>query len=217
MLEQYIYNYPQIFITIVFLFSLLVGLVVHECAHAWTANRYGDPTAKYAGRLTLNPLAHLDPIGTLMLFLVHFGWAKPVPVNENNLKNDLAIIKVALSGITANLLLALIFGLPLRIATILGVAHDTSLILIVLNYFVGAQLILIALNIIPIPPLDGSRVLGSLFTHEARTKFEYYGPIILMILIASSFLFGIPIIQSFMEPIIRFLNFIVVGTYTSIF
>jgi len=217
MLEQYIYNYPQIFITIVFLLSLLIGLVVHEYAHAWTANRYGDPTAKYAGRLTLNPLAHLDPVGTLMLFLVHFGWAKPVPVNENNLKNDSAIIKVALSGITANLLLALIFGLPLRIATALGLAHDSNLIFIVLNYFVGAQLILIALNIIPIPPLDGSRVLGSLFTHEARIKFEHYGPMILISLIALSYFTGIPIIQQFMEPIIRFFNFLVVGTYTSIF
>jgi len=217
MLEQYIYNYPQIFVMAVFLLSLLIGLVVHEYAHAWTANRYGDPTAKYAGRLTLNPLAHLDPVGTLMLFLVHFGWAKPVPINENNLKSDLAIIKVALSGIVANFLLALVFGLPLRIATILGIAHDSNLIFIILNYFVGAQLILIALNIIPIPPLDGSRVLGSLFTHEARIKFEYYGPMILIALIAFGYFTGISIIQQFMEPIIRFFNFLVVGTYTSIF
>jgi Zn-dependent protease len=217
MLEQYIYNYPQIFIMMVFLISLLVGLVAHEYAHAWTANRYGDPTAKYAGRLTLNPLAHLDPVGTLMLFLVHFGWAKPVPVNENNLKSDSAIIKVALSGVTANFLLALLFGLPLRIATMLGITHDSNLMFIILNYFVGAQLILIALNIIPIPPLDGSRVLGSLFTHEAKIKFEHYGPMILITLIALSYFSGIPIIQQFMEPIIRFLNFIVVGTYASIF
>lgn len=217
MLENIIYNYPQVFVMVIFTVGLLIGLVIHEYAHAWTANRYGDPTAKYAGRLTLNPLAHLDPIGTLMLLVVHFGWAKPVPVNENNLKSDSAIIKVALSGVAANMLLALFFGLPLRIATAMGITHDSNLIFIILNYFVGAQLILIALNIIPIAPLDGSRVLGSFLTHEAKIKFEYYGPMILISLIAVSYFIGFPIIQRFMEPIIRFLNFLVVGTFASIF
>jgi len=150
---EILYSYPEVTVLVVFTVSLLIGLVAHEYAHAWTANRYGDPTAKYAGRLTLNPLAHLDPIGTLMLFLVHFGWAKPVPVNENNLRTESAIIKVALSGVAANFLLALIFAIPLRVATILGITYDTNIWLILANYFVGAQLILIALNIIPIPPL----------------------------------------------------------------
>lgn len=212
-----IYNYPELFVLTVFTISLLVGLVAHEYAHAWTANRYGDPTAKYAGRLTLNPLAHLDPVGTLMLLLVHFGWAKPVPVNENNLRSESAIVKVALSGITANFIIALVFAIPLRVATVLGITFDSNIWLIMLNYFVGAQLILIALNIIPIPPLDGSRVLGFLISNEARIKFEHYGPMVLILVIALSYFTGIPIIQSFMEPIIRFLNFIVAGTYTSVF
>lgn len=217
MLGNIIYSNPEIFVLVIFLLSLLIGLVAHECAHAWTANHYGDPTARLAGRLTLNPFAHLDLVGTLMLLLVHFGWAKPVPVNENNLRSDSAIIKVALSGIAANFILALIFGVPLRITTAMGITHDSSIILIALNYFVGAQLILIALNIIPIPPLDGSRVLGFILSHETRVKFEYFGPMVLIAIIALSYFSGFSIIARFMEPIIRFLNFVVVGTYTSVF
>lgn len=88
---------------------LLYSIIAHEIAHGWIASRFGDNTAKYSGRLTINPASHLDPVGTLMLFLVGFGWAKPVPVNFNNLKPKRAgIIAVSLAGVTTNILIAII-------------------------------------------------------------------------------------------------------------
>ena len=207
----------QPFFAIAAIVGLLLAITVHEFAHAWSANRLGDPTAKKLGRLTLNPLSHLDPIGTLFLLIAGFGWGRPVPYNPSNLKSDSDEIKVALSGVAANLLVALILGVPLRVATAMGVPIDSNIWLMGLELIVEMNLVLIAFNIIPIPPLDGSKVLMNFMSFDARLAFERIGPILLISLIIAGNFFGIPILVKFMEPIIRFLSFVVKGTYTAIF
>ena len=149
---------PQsIFEFLYFAIALVIAISVHEFAHALAAYKLGDPTAKYHGRLTLNPLAHLDPLGTLMLFIVHFGWGKPVPVNPYHFKNpvrDSAL--VSLSGPMSNFLVALIFALPIKY---LGYAIPTEL-LIILWAIVDLNILLGIFNLLPFPPLDGSKIFA---------------------------------------------------------
>lgn len=142
--------------------AVLFGLTIHEFAHALAADLLGDPTPRQLGRLTLNPLAHLDPVGSLLLVLVHFGWGKPVPVDPHRLghpRRDLLLI--ALAGPLANLLSAVIFGLVLRAAGPDLLVLRTALFQ-VLNGLVVLSLVLAFFNLIPVPPLDGSRVLSGL-------------------------------------------------------
>jgi len=197
--------------------GLILAITVHEFAHAWTANRLGDPTAKHLGRLTLNPLKHLDPLGTIFLLIAGFGWGKPVPYNPSNIKSDADEVKIALSGVAANLLFALILGIPLRVATLMNVPIDSSVWLVILEFLVEMNLVLIAFNIIPIPPLDGSKVIFPFISFDARVQFERIGPMVLFALIIASNFFGFPFLVRFMEPIIRVLSFVVKGTYTAIF
>ena len=155
--------------TIFYVIVLIMSVVVHEVAHGFVADKQGDPTARYAGRLTLNPLRHLDLMGSIVLpaLLVLFnagfviGWAKPVPYNERNLRNKrYGTALVACAGIIANFILAIIFGLSIRFAYLLGagapayisIATAITIVNILLGFF----------NLIPIPPLDGSKILFSL-------------------------------------------------------
>ena len=197
--------------------GLLIAITVHEFAHAWMANRLGDPTAKNMGRLTLNPLKHLDPVGTLFLLVAGFGWGKPVPYNPSNLKSDGDEIKVALAGVSANFILALILGIPLRIITLMHISTDSNIIYQILEFLLEMNLLLIAFNIIPIPPLDGSKLIFPFISFEARQTYERIGPILLFGLILLTAFSGTSILVQFMDPVIRFLSFIVKGTYTSIF
>ena len=137
---------------------LLYSVIFHELAHGWVAYKMGDPTAKWLGRLTLNPVKHLDPIGTLMLLFIGFGWAKPVPVNLENIPSDKrrkGIILVSAAGITANIIFAFVALLLLRLISPepSGMAGQVLLLLAHIN------IILAAFNLIPIPPLDGSKIL----------------------------------------------------------
>ncbi len=207
----------QPFYAVVVIIGLLIAITIHEFAHAWMANRLGDPTAKTMGRLTLNPFKHLDPMGTLFLLIAGFGWGRPVPYSPSNLKSDSDEVKVAFSGVTANFLLALILGIPLRIATAMHVTIDSNLWLQALELIVEMNLVLIAFNIIPIPPLDGSKIIFPFINFNARQTFERIGPILLFLLILSSFYAGTSILVRFMEPVIRVLSFVVKGTYTAIF
>ena len=135
---------------------LLFSVIIHEVAHGWVAYRMGDPTAKWLGRLTLNPLKHLDPVGTLMLFLAGFGWAKPVPVNFNNLSDKRkGLIFVSSAGIVANILFAFISLLFIRLFS----TSSSGIAVILVYYVVQINITLAALNLIPIPPLDGSKIL----------------------------------------------------------
>jgi Zn-dependent protease len=154
---------------------LLFSVIIHEVAHGWVAYRMGDPTAKWSGRLTLNPLKHLDPVGTLMLFLAGFGWAKPVPVNFNNLSDKRkGLIFVSSAGIVANILFAFIALLFFRLfsTSFSGITH------ILVYYVVQINITLAALNLIPIPPLDGSKILMGIAwerTPYFLARLEPYG------------------------------------------
>jgi Zn-dependent protease len=135
---------------------LLYSIILHELAHGWVAYRMGDSTAKWQGRLSLNPLRHLDPIGTLMLFLFGFGWAKPVPVNFSNLHNTRkGLILVSSAGILTNMFLAFLAFFLYRF-----LSPEPSGILSTLFYYLAQiNIILASFNMIPIPPLDGSKIL----------------------------------------------------------
>ncbi|MCX8117426.1 MAG: site-2 protease family protein [Desulfobacterota bacterium] len=154
---------------------LLYSVVLHEVAHGWVANRLGDPTARWMGRLSLNPLRHLDPIGTLMLFLAGFGWAKPVPVNLNNIPNRRkGLLLVSSAGILANILLA--FG-ALLVHRLLGLPPYGTAAVIAYT-LASINITLAALNLIPIPPLDGSKILMGIAPPEIRRlllRIEPYG------------------------------------------
>lgn len=162
---------------------LIMSVVIHELAHGYMADYLGDPTAKYAGRLTLNPIAHLDLMGSfivpvLMVMFsggVLFGWAKPVPVNPYNLRNQKwGEALVALAGPVSNLVLALIFGLCVRFSAELGLG-PTFVELSV--YIVLINVVLVFFNLIPIPPLDGSKILFAFLgskANDVRYFFERY-------------------------------------------
>ena len=206
----------QIFSLIILIFSI----VIHEFAHGWAADRLGDPTARYMGRLTLNPLPHIDPIGSIMLPLILYlsqaglivGWAKPVPYNPYNLrdqKNGPAIVGAA--GPASNLLLALIFGIIIRILLSQGFPID-SRIIILFGIIVFYNILLGIFNLIPIPPLDGSKVLFHLLPyslHPVREIIERNGLLFLLLFIF--FGFGLII------PILQFLFVLFTGSYNLLY
>ena len=133
-----------------------MSLTVHEFAHAWTANRYGDPTARLQGRLTLNPLVHIDPIGALLLLFAGFGFARPVPVNFNRV-GRWGMLAVAAAGPISNILIALLCVLLLRL---FGANPTVALGIL---YLFSINVVLAVFNLIPIPLLDGSRIFAALF------------------------------------------------------
>ena len=172
---------------------LILAITLHEAAHGWVANRLGDSTAKMLGRLSLNPLRHIDPVGTILvpmaMFLMSgfiFGWAKPVPVNTRNLKHprkDMAT--VAIAGPASNLLMAVGWAMIWKIAYLLPASLAWMAVPMALMGQVGVlfNLILMALNILPIPPLDGSRVLAWLLPPVLASKLdrmETYGIFIVL-------------------------------------
>ena len=154
---------------------LLFSIIIHEVAHGWVAYRMGDPTAKRLGRLSLNPLKHLDPIGTLMLFLAGFGWAKPVPVNFNSISDRRkGLIFVSSAGIVANILFAFVALLFFRLFS----TSSSGIAGILVFYVVQINITLAALNLIPIPPLDGSKILMGFVSKRAQyflARLEPYG------------------------------------------
>lgn len=190
---------------------ILFALTVHEWAHAYTAFRMGDPTARLLGRMTLNPLAHLDVFGTLAIVLIGFGWAKPVPVNTLNLRHPRQqMMWIAAAGPISNLLQALVFGLVLQYgaaALPATQAGDFFAQMIVNGVIINCALAVF--NLIPVPPLDGSKIIYGLvpgISHEAIFKLERFGPIVLMVLILMGALTGFSILWTVMGPPIHFLS-----------
>jgi len=188
---------------------ILVALTFHEFAHGYVALRFGDPTAKMAGRLTLNPLSHLDPIGTIMLFVVHFGWAKPVPVDPRYFRNPKQdMLWVALAGPGANMVLAFISGILLSMLG-RGSLGSHNMLLIMLQYSLFINLALAVFNMLPIPPLDGSKVLRGLLPYQYQhiaDQMEMYGPWALMGLIMMGMMTGRSIFWSFIGPFVKFFS-----------
>ncbi|OQY48821.1 MAG: hypothetical protein B6242_01390 [Anaerolineaceae bacterium 4572_78] len=176
--------------TIAFAISLVIAFTVHEFAHAWTAYKLGDSTAKDLGRLTLDPRKHLDVIGSLMVLVFHFGWAKPVPVNPHYLRGDtrVSMAIVAAAGPLSNFVLACIAAIPLRLGVV-EVFYTTPFFpnpVQLLYVFVFLNVILLFFNLIPIAPLDGFKVVQGLLPYPAVEKFsrlESAGPIILLLLV----------------------------------
>ena len=188
---------------------LLFALVFHEFSHGWVANKLGDPTAKYAGRLTLNPIAHLDMMGSLMILFVGFGWAKPVPVDSRYLANPRTdMMKIAFAGPASNLLLAFIAGFFIRFTGNLG-SLSTMLMM-----FTQINIMLAVFNMIPIPPLDGSQIFSGLMIRknpDLVVKLQIYGPQILMGLILFGMFTSISPIWLLMSPFVNFFMLLFVG------
>ena len=188
---------------------LVFALVFHEFSHAWVANQLGDPTAKYAGRLTLNPLAHLDIFGSLMILFVGFGWAKPVPVDSRHLGNPRTdMMKIAFAGPASNLLLALISGTIIRATGYMG-AFTTMLVM-----FTQINIMLAVFNMIPISPLDGSQIFSGFMVRKNPDmvyKLQIYGPQILMGLILFGMFTRISPIWWVMRPFVDFFMFLFAG------
>jgi len=181
-----LFSNPALFIILALV--LLYSVIFHEVAHGWVARLFGDDTAWRYGRLTLNPASHLDPIGTLMLFLAGFGWAKPVPVDYYSLKNTrFGFFSVALAGCATNILIAIIALILLQF----GVVNTNSVLSTILPIVVRINIILGAFNLIPIPPLDGSKILMSFLPEEAQenlARLEPYGFFILVFLLFTGLL-----------------------------
>ena len=186
---------------IIIAIPLLYSIIFHELAHGWVAWRMGDSTARSLGRLSLNPLKHLDPMGTIMLFLFGFGWAKPVPVNFNQLRDRrMGMILVSSAGIITNMLLAFCALFLYRLLSLPPSSVPAQL----LYYFARINIILAAFNLIPLPPLDGSKILMGFASSSVRNflfRFERYGFFIIIALLYSGVL----------TPVIRFFELMILS------
>ena len=188
----------------VFVIPVIFAVTVHEVAHGWVASQFGDQTARSMGRLTLNPIKHIDPVGTIVVPVIMyftsgfiFGWAKPVPINWRNLghpRRDMAI--VAIAGPAANLLMLLFWAMSAKVIMLLGndSNHLAQLLFIMCSIGITINIVLMILNLFPVLPLDGGRVLTSMLPPNLAISFsrmEPYGLIILVVLLLSGVLWKI--------------------------
>jgi len=205
---------PRVFVTILLCF--IISITVHECSHAWTANRLGDDTARLAGRITLNPIAHFDPLGFLFLVLIalgggFLGWGKPVPVNYYRLRDGKrGMALVAAAGPLSNLVIATVLALPLRFLPGVFVTLPPTAQLF-FRTMIGLNIGLFAFNLIPLPPLDGLKILTGLlpdFWQPVLAPLDRYGFVILfaIVFILPQLIFGIS------APVQSVLTRLIVGT-----
>ena len=205
-----------------FLISLLIAIDVHEFAHAWMANELGDPTARYYGRLSLNPLVHLDPMGTIMMLFSVFsgfgiGWGKPVPVNPVYLRKGprVGMGMVAAAGPLSNLVLAAILAVPIRLGLPPGLLRG------LLGLVISVNISIALFNLLPLPPLDGASILRGILStirapwayrvSGALDRMQVQGPIIFLLLIMVDQILPISILGLILGPPYRLLYRLIVG------
>ena len=200
---------------------ILFALTFHEFAHAWTANKLGDSTAKDAGRLTLNPLAHLDPVGTAMIIITTmagagFGWARPVPVDFRNLRNPRHdMMWIALAGPMSNIILAFICGWLL-----FNVPSGSGMMVIfktMLRVGVMINLILAVFNLLPLPPLDGSRIVTGLLPQKQAYQYsqlEQYGAGLLIMVIVLDQMMDLHLLRSWIFPPVTFFQKLIFSLFS---
>lgn len=198
-----LFSNPLVFL--IFAAGLIIAISIHEFAHAWVADHLGDPTPRMQGRVTLNPLAHLDPLGTVMLFLVGFGWGRPVefdPYNLKDQKRDAALI--ALAGPASNIILSIIIALLIHFAF-----PGINLISLALARILTINISLAIFNLVPVAPLDGEKILYALLPRltaiEYRQFMERYGLFVLMLLIIPIFN-GVSPVNRLISPIIEVIS-----------
>tara|TARA_B100000085_G_scaffold34086_1_gene28007 strand:+ start:297 stop:878 length:582 start_codon:yes stop_codon:yes gene_type:complete len=192
----------------------MFALSFHEFAHAWMASKCGDNTAARMGRLTLNPMAHLDIMGSLMILFVGFGWAKPVPVDSRNLRDPRKdMMKVAAAGPLSNLLLAMLAGMAWRLLGGINFLLDTNFPVLIF-YFTQINIALAVFNLIPVSPLDGSQIFSGYLMKtnpELAFKIQSYGPQVLFGLILFGYVTGFSILWLVMKPFVNFFMLLFIG------
>ena len=192
----------------------MFALSFHEFAHAWMASKCGDNTAARMGRLTLNPMAHLDIMGSLMILFVGFGWAKPVPVDSRNLGDPRKdMMKVAAAGPLSNLLLAMLAGMAWRLLGGINFLLDTNFPVLIF-YFTQINIALAVFNLIPVSPLDGSQIFSGYLMKtnpELALKIQSYGPQVLFGLILFGYVTGFSILWLIMKPFVNFFMLLFIG------
>lgn len=205
----------------IMLMPALLAVTLHEVAHGYVADRFGDPTARLLGRLTLNPLKHLDPIGTLALIVFKFGWARPVPVNSRNLRNPKKdMIWVALAGPVTNLCLAVLSAFLMRLfllmqnsTTVGELSNIIEPLTLMAAFSLYINVILGLFNLIPIPPLDGGRILSAILPDKFTDLFnrlEYFGFIIILFVI-----FYTPLWSKVLQPLVALCVHVLAGKDSS--
>ncbi len=198
--------------------AFVFAICVHESAHAWTANQCGDPTARMLGRISLNPIKHVDPIGTVLVPLLgmlsgigFIGWAKPTPVDPHNLRHPVRDdILVSVAGPASNILLGIIAVVGLFVVSRLGGGGPDSVlepIALLCAAFINVNILLAAFNLIPIPPLDGSHVVRHMLPESAKRVYDMIGYVGILLL----FLVGGRLIGIFEYPFIRFFRYLLSG------
>ena len=214
-------------LTVLVAFSLLVAVTVHEFSHALVATGLGDNTAKRLGRLSLNPKKHLDPAGTVMMLVAGFGWGKPVPVNQHNLSHgQTGMALVAAAGPLTNIMVAFLLALPIKLGLLDWSAPALNRVSYVmtgglpegladiLGLMIFFNILLAVFNLIPLAPLDGSKILAGLLPRnqaQAYARVERYGPALLVGLIMVDYMSNLGILWGVMGPAVRFLATVATG------
>jgi len=201
--------------------TLLIAFTFHEFAHAWMATKFGDDTPRLFGRLTLNPLNHLDIMGSLMLLFTGFGWAKPVPINTKKIQrySNSALMLVAISGPLTNLLLAMLAAIPLRFGWVVPSLPKINFLPTPFQFclfFLYTNLGLMVFNLLPLPPLDGEEILLYFLPYKLQMKWESirpYGPYLLIFFLFIAPMIGFSLIDVILRPAVMGLANLLLGGF----